>query len=62
MISKLIKFLLGGCDHVWKVYADISLRNSDGKIYKPMFILQCIHCGNMKKKDLGDFLGEQYDK
>lgn len=46
---KLLKKILGLCDHKWDIYYVTKLKDSK-YYYGTIYHLRCVHCGNMKKK------------
>ena len=47
---RLFSFLFTGCFHKWKLYGhnEVFVRHS-GRPVAVDYIMQCEHCGNMKK-------------
>jgi hypothetical protein len=47
----LLKRLLGFCNHKWKIIKTGDIINENGGCIGKYYVLQCEHCGNIKKKD-----------
>jgi len=56
MIGWLYRIIIGrfGCDHKWKIISDhlVNGTKSDGGGSWKMIVLQCEHCGSVKRKNL----------
>lgn len=52
MLTKLWRWLFGGCDHRWEYLETRRLFNNeyDKLPIKTWYILGCQHCGNIKKR------------
>lgn len=48
---KLLRKILGLCEHHWEVKDEVSLINSWGERGR-RYYMYCPHCGAVKKKDL----------